>query len=404
MSRIESASVHVTAPGRNYVLLRVETSDGVVGWGDATLNGRELAVASYLRDHVAPLLAGLDATRIEDTWQYLYRGSYWRGGPVAMTAIAAVDMALWDVQGRTLGVPLYQLLGGASRNGCLAYGHATGESVEDLIASVRQHLADGYRAIRVQSAIPGMRDVYGVPRGGAAYEPAVRGARPTEATWDTGAYLRFIPAMFEQVRDAVGPDVPLLHDAHHRLSPREASQLGRSLEPYGLFWLEDVTPVEDQAAFRQIRSSTTVPLAVGEIFSSVWDCKTLIQERLIDFVRASVTHAGGISHMRKLLAFAELYGVRSGMHGATDISPVGIAANLHLGLAINNFGIQEHMPHPPVTSDVFTTAYTFDDGYLRPGEAPGLGVEVDLDAMDRFEYQTAYLPVNRLVDGTVHDW
>jgi mannonate dehydratase len=196
----------------------------------------------------------------------------------------------------------------------------------------------------------------------------------------------------------------LLHDAHHRLSPREATQLARSLEPYDLFWLEDVTPAEDQRAFRQIRQGSVTPLAVGEVFSSIWDCSTLIEERLIDYLRASVTHAGGITHLRKVLALAEMHGVRSGMHGATDISPVGIAANLHLGLAIHNFGIQEHMPHPALTGEVFTSSVTLTDGYLHPGEQPGLGVAVDEAAAARFAYEPAYLPVNRRMDGTVHDW
>ncbi|MCW2524277.1 MAG: bifunctional D-altronate/D-mannonate dehydratase, partial [Frankiales bacterium] len=357
--RIESAEVVVTSPGRNFVTLRLTTSDGVVGLGDATLNGRELAVASYLRDHLVPLLIGRDPSRIEDTWQYLYRGGYWRRGPVTMAAIAAVDVALWDILAKTAGLPLYQLLGGRSRTGLLAYGHASGTDVPALFDSIREHLELGYRAVRVQTAVPGLGSVYGVAAsaGGGGerydYEPARRSAHPVEETWDTRAYLRHLPDVFEQVRNEFGPELPLLHDAHHRLTPLEAGRLGRLLEPFDLFWLEDCTPAENQEAFRLVRANTVTPLATGEVFNTVWDYRTLINEQLIDYVRSAVTHTGGITAMRKLLSFAEQYQIKSGMHGPTDVSPVGMAAAMHLGLAIHNFGIQEYMRHSPQTLEVF---------------------------------------------------
>ncbi len=404
--KISDAEVIVTSPGRNFVTLKITTGDGVTGIGDATLNGRELAVASYLRDHVAPLLPGRDSRRIEDTWQYLYKGAYWRRGPVTMAAIAAVDMALWDIKGKVAGLPAYQLLGGASRDGVLAYCHASGKDLPELFGSIERHLALGYRAVRVQSAVPGLDKVYGVGGGTAAdqYEPAGRGARPAEESWDAGAYLRHIPGVFERVRERFGPQLPLLHDVHHRLTPVQAARLGRDLEPYDLFWLEDVTPAEDQEALRLVRQHTTTPLAIGEVFNSVWDCERLISQRLIDYIRVSAVHAGGITHLRRIFGLAELYGVKSGSHGPTDVSPVTMAAALHVDLAIPNFGIQEHMPHEPLVDEVFPHAYAFRDGYLHPGEEPGLGVSIDERLAARYPYDPAYLPVNRLADGTVHDW
>lgn len=409
MPVIDHVEVLVTSPSRNFVTLRITTDDGLVGLGDATLNGRELAVAAYLRDHVAPLLPGRDPQAIEDTWQYLYRGAYWRRGPVTMTALSAVDVALWDIKAKRAGMPLYQLLGGASRRGVLVYGHATGTDQQSLHDSIRQRLDAGFRAVRIQSAVPGVERVYGVPAkpavdGEYAYEPAGRGERPDEETWDTAAYLHHIPQVFAAVRDEFGPRLPLLHDVHHRLTPREGAQLGRSLEQFSPFWLEDITPVENQDALRLIREHTTAPLAIGEALTSIWDFQTLIQEQLIDYVRASVTHTGGITHLRRLLDFAALFQIKSGMHGPTDVSPVGMAAATHLSLAIHNFGIQEYMEHAPVTAEVFESAVTFDDGYLRPGEVPGLGVEYDDEAAARHPYRPAYLPTNRLADGTVHDW
>ncbi len=277
--RIAKAEVFVHSPGRNFVTLRITTEGGLVGHGDATVNGRELAVASYLRDHLAPMLIGRDANNIEDTWQYFYRGSYWRRGPITMTAIAAIDVALWDIKAKAANMPLYQLLGGKSREGCLAYGHASGREIPEILDSVREHMEKGYRAIRVQSAIPGLNSVYGVAASANAsagagkgkgassarydYEPARRSAVPVEEEWDTRAYLNYIPSVFEAVRAEFGPELPLLHDAHHRLTPIQAARLGKSLEPYDLFWIEDVTPAENTDAFRLIRQHTTTPLAVG---------------------------------------------------------------------------------------------------------------------------------------------
>ena len=402
--KIIDARVVVSSPGRNYVTLVIETESGAAGVGDATLNGRELAVASYLRDHVCPLLIGRDANRIEDVWHYLYKGAYWRRGPVTMTSIAAVDVALWDIKGKVAGLPVYELLGGAAREGIMVYGHASGSDMKELRDDVSKHLELGYKAIRVQCAVPGLANTYGVPPAdGRMYEPA-NGSLPQEDTWETTAYLDFAPRMMAAIREEFGFGVHLLHDAHHRLTPIEAARLGAALEPYRPFWLEDPTPAEDQTAFRLIRQHTTTPIAVGEVFNSIWDCQQLITERLIDYIRTSVSHAGGITHLRRIFSLAELYGVRSGSHGAGDLSPISFAAALHVDLTIPNFGIQEFMGHRTPADAVFHTAYSFENGYMHPGNIPGLGVEFDEKAAAAFPYDPKYLPVNRRLDGTVHDW
>ncbi len=402
-SRIVDAKAIVTCPGRNFVTLKIVTADGLCGIGDGTLNGRELAVAAYLEEHVIPCLIGCDADRIEDTWQFLYRGAYWRRGPVTMCAIAAVDVALWDLKAKRAGMPLYQLLGGRCRDGVTVYAHANGHSIEDLLESVARHVELGYKAVRVQAAAPGVADAYGVPHGTKPYEPA-DGSLPREESWSTAKYLRFAPKMMEAVRAKFGFDVALLHDGHHRMTPMEAAALGKSLEEHRLFWLEDPTPAENQEAFRLIRRHTTTPLAVGEVFNSIFDCQLLISEQLIDYIRASVVHAGGITHLRRIAAFAELYGVRTGCHGATDLSPVSMGAALHFGLSVSNFGIQEHMPHSELTDEVFPHAYRYAEGTMHPGEAAGHGVEIDEDKAAKHPYKRAYLPVCRLEDGTMYNW
>jgi len=401
--RITDAKVIICSPGRNFVTLKLVTEDGVYGLGDATLNGRELAVASYLSDHVIPLLINRDARRIEDMWQYLYKGAYWRRGPVTMSAISAVDTALWDILGKTVNAPVYRLLGGASRDSVMVYGHANGSTPDETVHAVQEYLSMGYRAIRAQCAIPGVVNAYGVGRGTLYYEPAQKGM-PLESVWSTERYLDFVPPLFERLRREVGFDVHLLHDVHHRLTPIEAARLGKSLEPYALTWMEDPVPGELQEGFRLIRQHTTTPIAVGEVFNTVWDCETLIREQLIDYIRTTVVHAGGISHLRRIFDLAALHHVRSGSHGATDLSPVCMAAALHVDLAIPNFGLQEYMRHTDATDAVFPHAYRFADGYLHPGDEPGLGVDIDEDLAARYPYRPASLPVNRLEDGTVHSW
>jgi len=401
--RIADARVVICSPGRNFVTLKLITEDGIHGLGDATLNGRELAVASYLTDHVLPLLIGRDARKIEDLWHYLYKGAYWRRGPVTMSAISAVDTALWDIKAKSLNVPLYQLLGGASREAVLVYGHASGGNIEETVAAVGQYLKLGYKAIRAQSGIPGLQNTYGVGRGHERYEPAEKGA-PPENLWSSEKYLGFVPQLFSRLRKEFGPEVHLLHDAHHRLTPIEAARAGKELEPFHLFWLEDPTPAELQEGFRLIRRHTTTPLAVGEVFNTVYDCQQLIQEQLIDYIRTTVVHAGGITHLKKIAHLAEMYQVRTGSHGATDLSPVCMAAALHFDLSIHNFGIQEYMPHTEETDKVFPHSYTFEDGMMHPGEAPGLGVDLDEGLAGKWPYERAYLPVNRKLDGTMHNW
>ncbi|MCL4141500.1 UNVERIFIED_CONTAM: hypothetical protein GTU68_002413 [Idotea baltica] len=401
--KITNAKVIVTCPGRNFVTLKIETDQGVYGIGDATLNGREKSVVAYLKDHVIPVLIGRDAHKIEDIWQYLYRGAYWRRGPVTMTAIAAVDTALWDIKGKVAGLPVYQLLGGASREGVLVYGHANGSNIDETVDAVGRYVELGYKAIRAQSGVPGVKGAYGVGRGDLYYEPA-DGTLPTETLWDTSAYLNFAPKLFSKLRDVYGDDIELLHDVHHRLTPIEAGRLGKSLEPYHLFWMEDCTPAENQDAFRLVRQHTTTPLAVGEIFNSIHDCRQLIENQLIDYIRATVVHAGGITHLKQIASLAALYQVRTGSHGATDLSPACMGAALNFDLWVPNFGIQEYMRHTPETDEVFPHAYTFKDGYMHPGDTPGIGVDIDEALAEKFPYDPKQLPVARLRDGSMWNW
>ena len=402
--RIKSAKVIICSPGRNYVTLKIETDDGLIGWGDATLNGREKSVATYLEDYLIPCLIGRDPFDTEDIWQYFYKGAYWRGGPVAMAAIGAIDTGLWDIKGKALNVPVYKLLGGKSRHKLLAYTHTQGKNIEETLENIEEIVALGYKAVRLQSGVPGMEDIYGIGKSNDNYEPASVGTKPGEEVWSTEKYLNYVPKLFAATRKRFGDDLHLLHDAHHRLTPIEAARLGKSLEPYHLFWLEDTTQAELQQGFKIIRQHTTTPLAVGEIFNTIYDCTELITNQWIDYIRMTVTHGGGITPMLKIANLAELYHVKTGCHGPSDLSPINLAACLHFGTAINNFGIQEYMGFPKEVSDVFLTGYEFLEGFFTVSESPGLGVDFDEEKAKNYPYKKAYLPVNRLEDGTLFSW
>jgi mannonate dehydratase len=284
----------------------------------------------------------------------------------------------------------------------LCYTHADGATIEGALDAVEAKRQRGFTAIRVQAGVPGLSRIYGVhgPEDGAD-DPH---AAPIEGDWDTPSYLRHSPKLFEAARDRFGPELHLLHDAHHRLSPNEAAQLGKSLEPYQLFWVEDPVPAEAQDAWRRVREQTTTPLAVGEVFNSIWDARTLITERLIDYIRSTIVHAGGVTHVRRIADLAALYHVRTGFHGANDLSPVTMGTALHFGRWVPNFGIQEYASHPGAASEVFKWDWSYRDGHLHSGEAPGHGVTFDEAAAARFPYQRRYLDVNRLKDGTMWDW
>lgn len=403
---IEKIEVFVTCPGRNFVTVKITTSNGQYGVGDATLNGREMAVVAYLEDHVAPFLIGRDPHAIEDIWQYLYRGAYWRRGPVTMAAIAAIDMALWDIKGKIAGLPVYQLLGGKSRTGVTLYAHANGETIDETLDKAVGLITEGFKAIRLQSAIPGLPVTYGVLGDKKDYFE-LQGNRPLppEESWSTQKYFNLVGELFARARKTLGNDIGLLHDVHNRLTPIEAARLGKMLEPYHLLFLEDAANAENQDSYRTIRHHTTTPLAIGETYNTIWDAKTLIEGQLIDYIRMAATHAGGITALRRIADFAALYNVRTAPHGAPDLSPICFAAHIHLNIWAPNFGIQEYVGLGNSESrSIFKHDITVKDGMAFVSDAPGLGVEFDEKAAANFPYKRSYLPVSRLEDGTMWNW
>lgn len=424
--KISAVRVIVTCPSRNYVVVKIETTEpGLYGVGDATLNGRELAVASALQDHIAPLLIGRDPDQIEDTWQYLFRGTYWRGGPVLMTALAGIDLALWDIKGKVAHLPVYSLLGGKTRNGALCYTHAGGRDAVEVEDNVRAKMAKGFQVVRAQIAVPGATSTYGaggakeaasatwtssdppVDKGGgeAAGALAQGGALPREeANWEPARYLRVVPPLFAHLRATLGDEIELIHDVHERLNPVQAARLARELEPFRLFFLEDPLRPEHKDSFRLVRQASTTPLAMGELFHSKYECLELFTDQLIDFIRCDLAHIGGITEAKKIAVLAEPFQIQTAWHGPGDVAPVTHSANVHVDVSIPNFGVQEMVVFPDVVHEVLPGAPVYHDGRLWPSETPGLGCDVNEAAAKKYPYQRAYLPVCRRADGSVHDW
>ena len=399
----------IGGPGKNYVTLKIMTDQGVYGLGDATLNNRETLPATYLNDYLIPNLIGMDPRNSEDIWQYFYRGAYFRKGPIAMAAFGAIDMALWDIKGKLANLPVYQLLGGKSRDGALVYAHATGSDLDDLMDSIAYYVELGYKAVRVQCGIPGMPSAsYAVPenKGNSThYMTDFSGIRPQVEIWDTDRYLRYMPEALAKIRMRFGPELKILHDVHHRLLPREAAEFAKAVEPVNLFWLEDPTPAEDQNALRLLRQHSTIPIAIGEVFNSIWECNKLIEEELIDFIRVAVTYAGGITHVKRIVDLAALHHVRTGFHGAPSHSPLCMAAQAHLNAWAPNFGIQEYLVlGTPECDALFPSEHKMETGLMYVSETPGLGVDFDEKEAARYEYKPGSHPVVRLEDGTLWNY
>ncbi len=404
--KITDARVIVTCPaGQTYTLVKITTDAGVYGVGEGTKNGRELAVAALLEHHLAPTLIGRDPGAIEDIWKFLYKGAYWRGGPIQNSAIAAIDMALWDIKGKVAGLPVYSLLGGPTRKGLLTYKHANGRDFEEATESVIRAREAGYRVIRAQVAVPGAPGAYGAEdQNDPEFQRARAERLPYEGEWEPEPYLQIAPRLFEHLRGRLGPEIQLFHDAHGRLSPIEAGRLAKDLEPYHLMFLEDPIGPEHAASMRLVRAASTTPLGIGEIISSKEQILPMIVEQTIDYMRCSPMHIGGITEGKKLAAIAEPFGIRTAFHGPGDVGPIGAAASAHVGMAIPNFGIQEWVRHADIVHAVMSGGPYFEDGYLRLPDVPGLGVDIDEALAARYPYERKYLPATRRADGSMHGY
>lgn len=379
--RITAVTAIVTAPeGIPLVVIKVRTSDdGLYGLGCATFTQRWRAVVSYVEDHLARLVIGRHPADIEDLVRLSRFAGYWREGPVSNNAISGLDQALWDIAGKRAGVPVYDLLGGRVRAAADTYLHAGGRSIAETLAQAEQLRERGQRHIRLQVGAAGAGH-YGAQPTRLVNDPAA----PYPGGWSVSEYLSSVPRLFEAARERLGDEIELLHDVHSRLTPKQAVVLARSLEPYRLFFLEDVLPPEHWDRLPEVRANSPVPLAVGELTTSVTDAARLVLGGGVDFIRSHVSDLGGLTPARKIAAAAELVGVRTAWHSPGDISPIGAAANVTLDVTSPAFGIQEGHVYAEAVHDVFPGTLRIDNGWLRPNDAPGWGIDVDETAAARW--------------------
>lgn len=384
----------LTQPWRKpLVVVKVITSEpGLYGLGCATFTQRIHAVHAAIDRHLKPFLIGRDVSHIEEIWQMAMVNGYWRNGPVLNNAVSGVDMALWDIKGKMANMPVYQLLGGKCREAAAVYVHAQGFTPQQVEESVRKFLEEGYRHVRVQ-----MGGYGGKPRKLVKPDGA-----PDGAYFDPRDYARNTLRMLDHIRSTVAEEVELIHDVHERLSPIDAVKFARDVEPFGLFYLEDLLAPEDSEWFSRVRQQCSTPLAMGELFNNPREWQPLIAERMIDFVRMHISQMGGITPARNVAILANMHGIRTAWHGPSDVSPVGHAANLHLDVWAPNFGIQEWCRFPDLVYEIFPGTPEVRGGYMYPNEGSGLGIDLDEELAARYpcEDTIEQWTQTRLPDGS----
>jgi L-alanine-DL-glutamate epimerase-like enolase superfamily enzyme len=373
----------LTVPDRgdSMMLVVVDTDEGIHGLGEVGVRTRQEAVRGALA-HLREILVGQDATRIEHLWQVMTRSGFFPADRLLNAAVGAVDVALWDLQGKALGVPVYRLLGGKVRDWVPCYAHVPGEDgpVEAFADECRALAAQGWRYLRFCVPTPDT--------------PLVEPRRSVRAAIER----------FHAARDAVPDDVELIIDVHTRLDPPDALLLCRELEPARPFFVEDPLRAESPEAYRRLRAGTAVPLAAGEQYGSKWEFRTLIDEDLVDFVRPDLGIVGGITEARKIAGWAEAHFIRTATHN--PLGPVMTVACTHFNIACAAFGIQEQYDHGPRPDldGLFTGRLPVDDGRAIPAELPGLGIDVDRAAARGLAARALERPHLHRPDGSFTNW
>ena len=395
--KITGVQTFLTQPsGSRLVVVKVNTDQpGLYGLGCATFTQRHRAVEAALDHHVGPSVIGKDPRAILDVWHSSMCKGYWRNGPVLNNAISGVDIALWDIKGKLANMPCYELWGGRCRPAAALYSHAGGRNQEEVAEAVGNLQEEGFHYIRCQLG--------GSLGPGSSRIPQPEGA-PPGMYFDPRVNLWDIPSLFEYLREQLGEEVELLHDVHERLAPCDAVWLAKALEPYHLFFLEDLVAPEDIEWLAHIRSVCATPIAMGELFNNPCEITPVVARRLIDFIRVHPSQIGGLTPALKLAHLCEAFGVRTAWHGPGDVSPVGMAANVHLDVSCHNFGIQEWARRSQLERDMFPGVPEVRNGYAYPNDAPGLGIEFDEALAARFpcddvepEWTTARLPDGGIV-------
>lgn len=395
---INEVKVFVTAPrGINLVVVKVQTNEPeLYGYGCATFTWRHKAVVTAIEEYLAPMLKGKCVDDIEDLWQTMKGSSYWRNGPVLNNAISGVDEALWDIKGKLANMPLYSLFGGKSREGIAVYRHADADCIEAVEEQIQAYMEEGYRYVRCHMG------TYGGNFDGKRQQIVKPDHAPDGAYFHSRKYMQSVVALFDRIRTDIGWEIEVMHDVHERLTLAETLDFAKEMEAFKLFFLEDSLSPDQGSYFKYLREQTSVPLAMGELFTNSMEWKTLVQNQWIDFMRAHISDIGGLTPARKLANFCEAYGVRTAWHGPNDLSPIGMAAQMHLDLHVHNFGIQEYSGFNEAEREVFPGCPEVRNGYAYLNTQPGIGVGFNEAAAAKYpsvDMDHSWM-FSRLADGT----
>jgi len=388
--KIKSVKAIATAPqGSNLIVVKVETTEpGLYGLGCATFTQRAVAVVTAINSYLNDFCVGKDVDNIEDMWNAVYVSSYWRNGPVLNNALSGLDEALWDIKGKRANMPVYQLLGGKSRFAIPCYTHANGKTPEEVADDVQRIMDRGFSYIRIQQggygAVGSINDTPDFKAAGFGGE--------TDNYMNERTYLKSVPKLFETVRKRCGDEIELLHDIHERVQPMDAINMIKQLDQYRPFFVEDPFSPENMEWFKQLRASTTVPIAMGELFNNINEFKMPMVNQWFDYIRVHVSQIGGITPAMKIARLGEWFNIKTAFHGPGDVSPVGHSAHAHIDLDVWNFGIQEAVSFNDKTLEVFSGCPTMNKGYMSVNEVPGIGVDIN-------EKEAAKYPI-----GTKSNW
>lgn len=394
--KIVEVKTILTSPNQNYLFVKILTDEGIYGVGDASLNGRDKAVKDLIDFYLTPLLIGRDPSEIEDFWQLVYRGSYWRGGNIVMSALCGIDVALWDIMGKIAGLPLYKLLGGRVRNKILCYSHILGKTNEEKVKNAAQYTADrGLKVIRLRA---------GMPAAGGTFGARIDQTGPLIEQWTPDEEIHNTVEYFKQVREAVGKNVGIIYDLHERFSPEQAIRVINMLEPYDPYFIEDPIAPDCIESLKSVREHTNVPIAMGELFKSRWECLPAVSNRWIDYLRCDIIRIGGITEAVKIATIADTYDIKMAWHGPNDVSPITHAVNWHLNASEYNFGIQEDGTVDTLVNKVISGGPYYREGYLYMDDKPGTGCDIDEKAAAQYPFVRTYLPICRKLDGSICTW
>ena len=376
--KITDVKVYLAKEWRTFCFVVVETDEGISGLGEAGITGRELAVQGAI-EHFKPLLIGQDPFRTEHIWQMLFRGGFFPAQRILTAAIAAIDIALWDIKGKALGVPVYELLGGRARDRVLTYNHNVGDTIEELVECCQRSLDEGWKVLR-----------WGLEH-------------QDDGILEPGDAVRRAIKEIEALRLALGDEAKLAIDVHTRLNPADAIWLCQEFERYRPYFVEDPLRVENSQSYRSLRARTTAPLAAGEQYNSKWEFRQVVEEELIDYARVDLCICGGLTEAKKIAAACETHYIDLAVHN--PIGPVATSAFLHLSLSVPNFAVQE-LPRRPNTSmpELILNQPEWEDGYLLPPSAPGLGIEFNPEALSKYPFEMGELRHLRRPDGSVTNW